>query len=668
MSEPLSVFISYSHADEVHRDAFVKHCANLIRDGWIDAWHDGRIPPGSTWEQAILGRLKEARIVICLVSADSLASDYCCKERDLAFARGKECLVIPVILRACDWENSPFGKLQALPKGLTPIASCADQDQAWLDVVQGLRGEITKKDAPRAERASRLKITLHRLPTPGPTFVGRSSELARLDAAWTALDTRIFSVVAAGGFGKSALVHRWTQQLQADGWRGAERVFAWSFYSQGTAEEESRRTAASGEPFLVEALEWFGLRGEVPASAMRKGEVLADLVAGTRTLLILDGLEPLQSASELPGEAGHRLLDPGMKAFLRQLATSNAEGLCLLTTRLQVAELASREKTTAPVLRLEKLEPATGAALLEAVGVTGPRNELKRVSEEFEGHALTLQLFGAYLAKYHGGGIKHRTEVKSFVHKKGFQHPVERVFKAYVEQMTPEQLRVLLLLGLFDRPAEPDAVEAVRAEPAILGLTDGISVADEEAWVEAVVELEDLGLLRREGSDLDAHPLVRESFGARLQTEHAEAWRQGNRRLYEYYQASTDEFPETLERMLPLYTAVVHGCRAGLAQEVLSKVYLGRIQRGGEFFSTRKLGAFGSELTALAALFERPWDRPAAALTPSDQAWLLNEAAFDLRALGRLSEAVAPMEAGRSCMLIRRAGKQPQSLPATSAS
>ncbi len=659
MPEPLSVFISYSQKDEAYREAFVTHCATLQQQGWIDAWHDGLIPTGEEWEDAILGKLRSAQFVMCLVSANSLASEYCCKERDDALARGKQCLVIPVILDDCDWQASPFGRLQALPKqaAIVPVALWENQNSGWNSVIQSLRQLIREWFPTRAKQAAwpkpkgQVDVNIHRLPTPGPTFVGRTDELARLDAAWTNPDVRIFSVVAAGGFGKSALVHRWTQQLQADGWRGAERVFAWSFYSQGTAEAPqagergSRRTAASGEPFLIEALEWFGWEGGIPASANKKGEVLADLVASTRTLLILDGLEPLQQSSELPGEAGHRLLDPGIKAFLRQLATSNAEGLCVLTTRLQVADLASREASTAPVLRLEKLEKATGAALLEAVGVTGPRKELERVSKEFEGHALTLQLFGTYLVRYHGGGIKHRTEVPSLVTKKGFQNPVERVFKAYVEQMTPEQLRVLLLLGLFDRPAEPEAVEAVRAEPAIAGLTEGISAADEEAWVDAVVELEDLGLLRREGGALDAHPLVRESFGARLQTEHAEAWRQGNRRLYEYYQASTDEFPETLEQMLPLYTAVVHGCRAGLEQEALHEVLFKRIKRASEFYSTKKLGAFGSELTALAALFERPWDRPAVALTAAAQAWLLNQAAFVLRALGRLSEAVAPMEA-----------------------
>lgn len=44
--------------------------------------------------------------------------------------------------------------------------------------------------------------------------------------------------------------------------------------------------------------------------------------------------------------------------------------------------------------------------------------------------------------------------------------------------------------------------------------------------------------------------------------------------------------------------------------------------------------------------FDRPWDRPAAALAPAAQAWLLNEAAFDLRALVPLTPALGAPHPG----------------------
>lgn len=139
---------------------------------------------------------------------------------------------------------------------------------------------------------------------------------------------------------------------------------------------------------------------------------------------------------------------------------------------------------------------------------------------------------------------------------------------------------------------------------------------------------------------------MRACFAEELESHRPDAWQEGNRRLYEHLRQAVPDLPETLEAMQLLYAAVVHGCRAGLQQEVLDEVYWRRILRGDGFYSTKKLGAFGSELTALAGFFDRPWGHPSVRLTAADQAFILNQAAFRLRALGRLMEAVEPMQAG----------------------
>ncbi|NQT41352.1 MAG: hypothetical protein HQ581_27940, partial [Planctomycetes bacterium] len=87
------------------------------------------------------------------------------------------------------------------------------------------------------------------------------------------------------------------------------------------------------------------------------------------------------------------------------------------------------------------------------------------------------------------------------------------------------------------------------------------------------------------------------------------------------------------------------GCNAGRYQETLDEVYRSRIQRVDEFYSTRKLGAFGSDLAGLSGFFDPPWSTPVAVLSEGTKAFLLGEAGFDLRALGRLAEAVEPMGA-----------------------
>ena len=128
-----------------------------------------------------------------------------------------------------------------------------------------------------------------------------------------------------------------------------------------------------------------------------------------------------------------------------------------------------------------------------------------------------------------------------------------------------------------------------------------------------------------------------------------DAWREGHRRLYERLKGSVPHRPEGLDGLQPLYQAVAHGCLAGLWQEACDEVYVDRILRGtghDGFYSIEKLGAFGADLGAVACLFAEPWSRPAPALSEPARAWLLNEAAFHLRALGRLGEALEPMRAG----------------------
>ncbi|HEX4956001.1 MAG TPA: TIR and AAA domain-containing protein, partial [Thermoanaerobaculia bacterium] len=102
------------------------------------------------------------------------------------------------------------------------------------------------KNQPAATPTSQL-ISLN-LPQTGEHFFGREADLAQLDAAWENPAVHVLSVVAWGGVGKTALVKHWLANLEREGWRGAERVFAWTFYSQGTGEDRQ----ASSEGFFGE--------------------------------------------------------------------------------------------------------------------------------------------------------------------------------------------------------------------------------------------------------------------------------------------------------------------------------------------------------------------------------------------------------------------------------
>lgn len=144
------IFISYSHKDDALRAELDKHLALLRREGAIELWSDHRILPGSEFDKEISHALEAAEIILLLVSADFLASDYCFgieMRRALERHDSGEAVVVPVILRACDWQHSPFKHLNALPSGGREIAKWASPDDAFLNVVQGLRKLLAARPA-----------------------------------------------------------------------------------------------------------------------------------------------------------------------------------------------------------------------------------------------------------------------------------------------------------------------------------------------------------------------------------------------------------------------------------------------------------------------------------------------------------------------------------------
>lgn len=137
------LFFSYSHKDEVLRDKLQTHLEGLRRSGAIETWHDRMILAGDEFDGAINHYMKEADIILLLVSSDFIGSNYCYEvEVTEAMKRhhAKTARVIPVILRPCDWqEDTPFKDLLAAPKDGRPITKWPNEDEAFLDVVRQIR-------------------------------------------------------------------------------------------------------------------------------------------------------------------------------------------------------------------------------------------------------------------------------------------------------------------------------------------------------------------------------------------------------------------------------------------------------------------------------------------------------------------------------------------------
>jgi nucleoside phosphorylase len=139
------VFFSYAHEDEQLRDKLASHLSTLRRQGIIQEWHDRQIGAGQEWAGEIDRNLEAAHVILLLISADFIGSDYCMdKELSRAMARhqSREARVIPIILRPVDWDNLPFSKLQALPTDGKAITSWGNQDEAFVNVARGIRAVV----------------------------------------------------------------------------------------------------------------------------------------------------------------------------------------------------------------------------------------------------------------------------------------------------------------------------------------------------------------------------------------------------------------------------------------------------------------------------------------------------------------------------------------------
>ena len=631
------VFVSYSHKDKVWLDKLRPHFDALDRAGKIQYWDDKRLRQGDHWFDAIRTVLADTRYAILLVSENFLTSSFVL-EVEVPYLLTQEYKgkleILPIIVEDCVWEA--FDWLERIQN----LRVDGDAKGVFLECARRVLAAVKSGEALHPPKESHFdpptKVDVRRLPETGSTLLGRNDQIKKLYEWWDDPDSNIVIFKAHGGVGKSTLMKVWTEQMAEDNYRGAEAVYAWSFYSQGTSER-----VTSADLFIAAALEFFGDPDPQKGSAWDRGERLAELVAKQRTLLLLDGMEPLQSGHDFDrGE----IKDPALKTLLEGLAECNP-GLCVISTREEVADLEGAIER----VDLEKVSTVAGRALLRIGGVPGTDEELEDLVENFGQHALALNLLAAYLKWPGERGVSDIPELPDIPEKKG-RH-ARRVMAAF-ETLFGEgpELDLLRILGLFDGPIEETVIQALLVDPPIKGLTDHLTSGGASAFVEAQVTLRRARLLvgesRHDPPRLDSHPLVREHFAEQLEKDRPEAWQAGHDRLFEHYQGAAEHQPSTLQGLAPLYAAVAHGCLAGLYEKAFIEVYWARIDRGREAYSTSKLGAIGSNLAAVTSFFETPWSKVVGGLPEGTQGFLLNEAGFTLRALGRLREAAEPMEAG----------------------
>jgi formylglycine-generating enzyme required for sulfatase activity len=244
--EPVKVFFSYAHEDRDLRDKLEEHLSVLKHEGLIVTWHDRDIGAGREWAGRVGAELESADIILLLISSSFLASAYCYdKEMHRALQRHEEgvAVVIPVILRAADWEGAPFGKLQALPREGRPVTKWRNRDEAFTDIANEIAKVATRLSRAKAAGGAATPTSAgESRPSEGATTSKGAGEISR------ALQQMKFVLIKPGTF-----------------LMGSER---------GQADERPVREMGIAKPFYIGAYvvtqgEWRAVMGTEPWRGMK---------------------------------------------------------------------------------------------------------------------------------------------------------------------------------------------------------------------------------------------------------------------------------------------------------------------------------------------------------------------------------------------------------------
>ena len=153
----VELFYSYAHRDAELCEELRMHLTALKRSGLIRDWYDHMIKPGSEWSVEIQEAMERAGIILLLVSAHFVASNYITNV-EVPFAlkrhRSGQARVIPILLRAYAWHDLPYASLQWLPSGVLAVTSWDNQDEAFSDIAGRLRELFTTSACEKSQRRS----------------------------------------------------------------------------------------------------------------------------------------------------------------------------------------------------------------------------------------------------------------------------------------------------------------------------------------------------------------------------------------------------------------------------------------------------------------------------------------------------------------------------------
>lgn len=356
----------------------------------------------------------------------------------------------------------------------------------------------TPHAAPPAPKKGEMRI-VHAL-QPAPHFYGRDALVKEL-TAWVAdlaSPDRVWSLVAAGGTGKTAVAERVVRDMKP----GEANVLVWSFYEKPDA-----------DAFLRECNQLFLGEEEGPAGG-RLERLERGLRDGRPHLIVLDGLERVQEDAGA-GRVRGELSDQTLKLLLRALAAGLGRARALVTSRFPLVDLQDWTNRGYRDTRLDDLTPEAAVAVLRGWSVVGDEPALRATAAQVGHHALSVAVIGSYLHSFANGRIE---EVKNFdLDAVTGDDPkaakLARVLASYAERLPPEERELLARLSVFPRGV---SLELLGVLVDAGGEVAGLLLKAKPRLVMLLNSLKARGLVFEYRSDTNvtwtAHPFLRERF------------------------------------------------------------------------------------------------------------------------------------------------------------
>lgn len=474
------------------------------------------------------------------------------------------------------------------------------------------------------------------MPITSLELFGRESEIELLNSYWQREDVNVVQLIAFGGVGKSSLVNRWLTDLKQSDYKDAKRVYAWSFYWQG----ESSELKSSGDLFIEHALEWCGDENPAMGTPWAKASRLAKLIRASKTLLVLDGLEPLQLG---PGARQGQIENPAIACLVRELAEKNT-GLCLITSRLAVRDLENYVDGRVETIDLDHLSKTASINYLKSLGIFGESKHFETVSEHYQGHALSLSLLGGYLSVVHEGEISFFQSIDSLFGESILDSHAKNVLSAYLNYYEDsDSLNILFLLSLLDRAIDLEEFKIICNFSNIPGVTHELNIMTSVQWLICIKQLEASRLISvkriRNKIVCDCHPIVRDFTVDHFRKKYEFEWVLSNNLFFDYYTSISSINPSNMQELEPFFRAVIFGVNAGRAQEAF-EIYYEKIKR--KQFSMSTEGSHYADQACIKAFFKNQWNTPLECLSNEAKVYLLSSAAANLIYLGDIYNAIEP--------------------------